>query len=231
MMLLQVSPNPNLLPNLANQLGDQYFRRLLIDVIAASVLLYGIYLPNNNRKREYLFTFFIFNLVIFHVAFLLNAVTFSLGAAFGLFAVFGLLRYRTEDIPMKDMTYLFLAIAFGLIVAVTRGDWEPALVCCVLLVPTFLLDSSLISRKELHQDIRYEQVAMIRPERRAQLMEDLRNRTGLDIHFLSIQNIDFVRDTAIIRVFYYDLDSKGLRGKNSHDTIPASSPDRQGQKK
>jgi hypothetical protein len=69
---------------------------------------------------------------------------------------------------------------------------------------------------------------MIRPERRAQLMEDLRNRTGLDIHFLSIQNIDFVRDTAIIRVFYYDLDAKGLRRKNSHDPIPASSPDRQG---
>src|SRR6185503_1118104 len=186
--------------SLVNKLGEKYFVRLLIDGLAIVSLLYGIYLPNNNRNREYIFTFLMFNLVIFHIAFLLNGVTLSLGAAFGLFAVFGLLRYRTEDIPMKDMTYLFLAIAFGLISAVTRGDWEPAIVCSALLVPTFVLDSSLISRKELHQDIRYEQVAMIRPERPAQLMEDLRNRTGLDIHFLSIQNIDFVRDTAIIRV-------------------------------
>jgi hypothetical protein len=166
--------------------------------------MYGIYLPNNNRNRENLFTFLMFNLVIFHVAFLLNAVTLSLGAAFGLFAVFGLLRYRTEDIPMKDMTYLFLSIAFGLIVAVARGDWEPAIVCIVLLVPTFLLDSTLIFRKELHEDVRYEQIEMIKPENRAKLLEDLRNRTGLDIHFISIRNIDFVRDTAMVRVYYYD---------------------------
>ena len=84
--------------------------------------------------------------------------------------MFGLLRYRTEDIPMKDMTYLFLSIAFGLIVAVARGDWEPAIVCVVLLVPTFLLDSTLIFRKELHEDVRYEQIEMIKPERRAELM-------------------------------------------------------------
>jgi hypothetical protein len=204
MMLFQIALPPEFMADLVNKLGDKYFRRLLIDVIAACILLYGIYLPNNNRNREYLFTFLMFNLVIFHVAFLLNSVTFSLGAAFGLFAVFGLLRYRTEDIPMKDMTYLFLAISFGLIVAVARGDWEPAIVCCVLLVPTFLLDSSMIFRKELHKDVRYEQIEMIKPEHRAKLMEDLRNRTGLDIHFLSIQSIDFVRDTAVVRVYYYD---------------------------
>lgn len=203
-MFLQMTTNISLLTDLINKLGDKYFSRLFIDVVAACILLYGIYLPNNNRNREYLFTFLMFNLVIFHVAFLLNAVTLSLGAAFGLFAVFGLLRYRTEDIPMKDMTYLFLSIAFGLIVAVARGDWEPAIVCVVLLVPTFLLDSTLIFRKELHEDVRYEQIEMIKPERRAELLQDLRNRTGLDIHFIAIRNIDFVRDTATVRVYYYD---------------------------
>jgi len=206
MMLLQITSSSHLsfLASLVNKLGEKYFVRLLIDVIATAILVYGIYLPNNNRNREYLFTFLMFNIVIFHIAFLLNGVTLSLGAAFGLFAVFGLLRYRTEDIPMKDMTYLFLAIALGLIVAVARGNWEPGIVCAVILLPTFLLDSRLIFKKELHQDVRYENIEMVKPENHGKLKEDLRLRTGLDIHFISIRNIDFVRDTATVRVFYYE---------------------------
>jgi len=105
---------------------------------------------------------------------------------------------------MKDMTYLFLSIAMGMIVAVARGDWEPAVVCGVILLPTFLLDSRFIFKKELHKDVRYEQIEMVKPENYEKLMEDLRTRTGLDIHFISIQNIDFVRDTATVRVFYYE---------------------------
>lgn len=204
-MLLQATPDPALFADLVNKLGDKYFRRLLIDVIAALILLFGIYLPNNNRNREYIFTFLMFNIVIFHVAYLLNGVNLSLGAAFGLFAVFGLLRYRTEDIPMKDMTYLFLSIAMGLIVAITRGDWEPAIVCCVIMVPTFLLDSGLILKKEMHKDVRYERVDRIKPENHEELMEELRKRTGLDIHYITVRNIDFVRDTATVRIFYYEV--------------------------
>jgi Domain of unknown function (DUF4956) len=210
MTLLQISANSEFFYGLVNKLGDKYFRRLLIDLIATGILVYCIYLPNNNRNREYLFTFFMFNLVMFHITFLLHAVNLSIGAAFGLFAVFGLLRYRTENIPMKDMTYLFLSIAFGLLVAVTRGDWEPAIVATMLLIPTFILDSNLFFKRELHKDVRYEQIEMIKPENRAQLIEDLRKRTGLDIHFITIQNIDFVRDTATVRIFYYQR--KGLNG-------------------
>lgn len=199
-----LAASADLLPDMINKLGGRYFLKLLIDLGATAVLLYGIYLPNNNRNREYIFTFFMLNVVIFHVAFLLNGVTMSMGAAFGLFAVFGLLRYRTEDIPMKDMTYLFLCIALGLIVAVASGDWEPAVICCAILVPTFLLDSRLIARKELHKDVRYENIEMVKPENHPKLMEDLRTRTGLDIHYIAIRNIDFVRDTATVRVFYFE---------------------------
>lgn len=206
MMLLQITNSvPSAFPaDLINKLGDKYFLRLLTDVVAVCVLLFGMYYPNNNRNREYLFTMFMFNVVIFHIGFLLKSVELSLGAAFGLFAVFGLLRYRTEDIPMKDMTYLFISIALGLIVAVTQGDWEPAVVCCVILLPTFLLDSSWIFRKQLHKDVRYEQVEMVKPENHEKLKEELRKRTGLDIHFIRVLDIDFVRDTATVRVFYYE---------------------------
>lgn len=205
MFLQALPPTPATFPaDLVNKLGDKYFLRLLIDAIAVCVLLFGIYYPNNNRNREYLFTMLMFNVVIFHIGFLLKSVELSLGAAFGLFAVFGLLRYRTEDIPMKDMTYLFISIAVGLIVAVTQGDWEPAIVCCVILLPTFLLDSNWILRKQLHKDVRYEQIDMVRPENHEKLKEELRQRTGLDIHFIRVLDIDFVRDTARVRIFYYE---------------------------
>lgn len=186
-----------------NLTGD-YFPRLMTDLVSVCFLMFGIYLPNNNRNREYLFTFLMFNVAIFHIALLLNKTEMSLGAAFGLFAVFGLLRYRTEDIPMKEMTYLFVSIALGLVTAVSRGRFEAAGVSAVLLAATFLLDSGLVSRKELHKDLRYERIKMIKPENRAELLDDLRSRTGLDIHFVAIQSIDFVRDIANLRVFYHE---------------------------
>ena len=186
-----------------NLTGD-YFPRLMTDLVSVCFLMFGIYLPNNNRNREYLFTFLMFNVAIFHIALLLNKTEMSLGAAFGLFAVFGLLRYRTEDIPMKEMTYLFVSIALGLVTAVSRGRFEAAGVSAVLLAATFLLDSGLVSRKELHKDLRYERIEMIKPENRAELLDDLRSRTGLDIHFVAIQSIDFVRDIANLRVFYHE---------------------------
>jgi hypothetical protein len=207
MTLLQMATDPGFTSGLINKLGDKYFRRLLIDGIATGVLIFGIYFPNNNKNREYIFTLLMFNVIIFHIAFLLKGVNLSLGAAFGLFAVFGLLRYRTEDIPMKDMTYLFIVIALGLIVAVAQGDWEPAVVSGIILALTFLLDGNWIFQKELHKDVRYEQIEMVKPEHHAKLMADLRARTGLDIHFISVKQIDFVRDVAMVRVYYYDRKS------------------------
>lgn len=189
---------------LVNKLGDKYFRRLFFDLAAITILLFGIYLPNNNKNREFLFTFMMLNVVMFHIAFLLSAVEFSLGAAFGLFAVFGLLRYRTGDIPMKDMTYLFLSIALALIVAVTVGNWEPAVVCAIILLLTFIMDASFIFRKELSKAIQYENIEMIKPENHAKLLEDLRQRTGLDIHYIRIRNVDYLRDTATIRIYYFE---------------------------
>ena len=190
--------------DLLNKLGDKYFRRLLIDLVAISILLWGIYLPNNHKNREFIFSFMMLNVVIFHISFLLNAVEISLGAAFGLFAVFGLLRYRTGEIPMKDMTYLFLSIALGLVVAVSVGDWEPAVVCAVLLLLTFIMDASFIFKKEISKVVLYEHIAMIKPENHEKLLEDLRARTGLNIHYIRIQSLDYLRDSASIRIYYYE---------------------------
>src|ERR1043165_2072258 len=102
-----------------DKLSDKFFWRLLIDLLSITVLVRFIYF-RIYRKKDYLFTFYLFNIIIYIITYLLNKVDLSMGAAFGLFAVFSMLRYRTEGITIKDMTYLFLVIAIGLINAIIK---------------------------------------------------------------------------------------------------------------
>ena len=104
---------------LFDKLSDKFFLRLLIDVISMFVLVRLIYF-RIYKKKDYLFTFFLFNIIIFIITYLLNKVDMSMGAAFGLFAVFSMLRYRTEGLTTKDMTYLFIVIALRAVLVPTR---------------------------------------------------------------------------------------------------------------
>lgn len=196
---------------LFDKLSLKFFIRLGIDLFTVLILVRFIYFPNY-RNKEFFFPFFIFNLIIFLVTFLMNKVEMSMGAAFGLFAVFGILRYRTtEDISIKDMTYLFLVIAVGMLSAITKGDWEEiSTINFIILLVTFLLESNLLMKKELGKLVQYENIDMIRPENHERLLADLKARTGLDIHRFSITKVDFLRDTAAIRIYYYDSKVKGI---------------------
>lgn len=189
---------------LFEKLSAKFFMRLIIDFLSVLVLIRFIYFPIY-KNREFFFAFFIFNLIIFLITFLLNKVEMSMGAAFGLFAVFSMLRYRTEGISMKDMTYLFLAIALGLISAVTKGNWdELILINSIILVVTYSLESNLLMKKEASKFIQYENIEMIKPEQRQELIADLEKRTGIKINRISIDKIDFLKDTAMIRIFYFE---------------------------
>jgi hypothetical protein len=193
------------------KISGKFGWRLLIDLCSVFVLVRFIYYPLY-KHRELFFTFFIFNMVIFLISFLLNKVELSMGAAFGLFAVFSMLRYRTEDISIKDMTYLFLAIALGLVSAVTKIKDTPdhieylflIAINAVVLVTTYLLESKTIMKKEEVKVIMYENIELIKPENREEMLQDLRNRTGINIHRISIQKIDFLRDTAQIKIYYFE---------------------------
>lgn len=133
----------------------------------------------------------------------------SMGAAFGLFAVFSIMRYRSEDISIKDLTYLFLVIAVGLITAVARGGWdELVFINLIILLVTWILEANVFMKKELGKIVMYENIEMIKPENQDQLLEDLRKRTGLNIHRYSIVKIDFLRDMATMRVYYYGTKNK-----------------------
>lgn len=185
--------------------------RLLIDFTSVFVLIRFIYYPLY-KHRELFFTFFIFNLIIFLISFLLNKVELSMGAAFGLFAVFSMLRYRTEDISIKDMTYLFLTIALGLVSAVTKikdtpDHLEHFFLCIIngtVLLITWLLESRVLMKKEMAKVIIYENIELIKAEKKEEMLADIRNRTGINAHRFSIQKIDFLKDSAQIKIYYYE---------------------------
>ena len=131
-----------------------------------------------------------------------------MGAAFGLFAVFSMLRYRTEDISIKDMSYLFLVIAIGLVAAVTKiKDTSDVyeylflgLINTIIILSAYLFESSLLFKKENVQLIIYEKIELIKANATSELILDLKERTGLNIHRISISKIDFLKDSAQIKV-------------------------------
>lgn len=189
---------------LFDKLNDKFFFRLLIDVLAMIVMIRLVYFPIY-KKKDFFFTFFMFNIIIFILTYLLNKVDLSMGAAFGLFAVFSLLRYRTENISAKDMTYLFITIALGLITSVSKGTYfEIILINVIVIAFVFALDGNLLLKNELIQFIQYEHIENIKPENQAILLDDLKKRTGLNIHKITVSKVDFLRDTAVIKIYYYE---------------------------
>jgi hypothetical protein len=191
------------LSEILDQVSTPFLARFLINIISVFILVRFVYFPNY-RRTDLFTTLFVFNLVIFMLTYVLNEVEMSMGAAFGLFAVFSMIRYRTEGISAKDMTYLFLVIAIGLISAISKGTWEElSLFSLIILIVTYVLEGDLLIKKERTKMVMYDNIQLILPESRSALILDLRTRTGLNIHRVEIEDIDFLKDAARLTVYYY----------------------------
>jgi len=175
---------------------------LALDITAMFIIFGLIYFPNY-RNKEFMFTFFLFNIIIFIITFVLNKTSISMGAAFGLFAVFSMLRYRTEGISMKEMTYLLIAIALGLINAIGLDILPISVFNLIFVVFIFILDHPVVFKQEVSKSIIYENIELIKPEDQQLLLEDLRKRTGINIHRFTITSIDFLKDATSINIYYY----------------------------
>ncbi|HLN53986.1 MAG TPA: DUF4956 domain-containing protein [Lentimicrobium sp.] len=184
-------------------INTRFIYSLAADILTILLIIVFIYYPNY-KKLDTVFTFIIFNIVIFLITFALNKVRISMGAAFGLFAVFSMLRYRTEGIDMKDMTYLFVFIALGLLTGIELDLDVLLVVCGIIFLMILILESRRILKRESYQTIEYERIEMIKPEVRKELIKDLKERTGLNIHRISICNLNYLKDTALIRAYYYE---------------------------
>lgn len=204
MRLLQIFNDP-FLAEQAAILGPDAWTfgiRLTFNLATTVILVRGIYARHPHRS-ELPFTLFSMNGLIFLISYLLNEVEMTMGAAFGLFAVFSMLRYRTENISARDMTYVFICIAVGLLTAVGSGGWPVlALVCGLVTGGVWLLESGRLLAREQVQTLLYDRIDLIRPERQAEMLADLRERTGLAITRVEITQIDLVKDTAHVSVYY-----------------------------
>ena len=159
----------------------------------------------NHTNNDFVFTYFMFNSLIFFFAFLLGSITINIGFAFGMFAVFSILRYRTDPIPIKEMTYLFIVITIGVINALSSTDVSYAALLFtnfVLVGLTYFLETYWQKNLLILRTVEYEKIENIKPENHDELLADLKNRTGLDIQHFEITRTNFLRDTARISIYY-----------------------------
>jgi hypothetical protein len=185
--------------------SEFFFVRFLINTLTMFILVRLVYF-STYQKRDLFFTFYLLNFIVFLLAFMLEkAKAFnSLGSAFGLLAAFSLLRFRTETISTKDMTYLFIVMAIGLINSIMKGSLiEIAATNAMIVGAVFVVDSNRLMAIQKTKTIDYGSLENIKPEQNAQLIEELRQKTGLDIRRTSIEEIDFVRNKVVIKIYYF----------------------------
>jgi len=160
-----------------------------------------------SKRRDYVFTFMLVSTSVFFLCTLLSGVEIEMGFALGLFAIFSIIRYRTDAIPIREMTYLFIVITlavinalapqatgWGIIIIANAGIWAIA----------FVLERLWFVKHLTTKIVVYDRVDLIHAGRRAELKADLEERTGVEIHSIMIGKVDLLRDTAVIRVHFYE---------------------------
>ena len=191
------------------ELTPEFFNlvfRFGFNLSIAFIIIKLIYHRDHNNN-DFVFTYFMFNSLIFFFASILGSMTVNLGFAFGLFAVFAILRYRTDPIPIKEMTYLFIVITIGVINALSSSEVSYAELLftnTALVVLTYFLETYWQNNLLLRHTVEYEIIENIKPENHENLLLDLEDRTGLSIKHFEIGRINFLRDTVQIRIYSKD---------------------------
>jgi hypothetical protein len=170
------------------------------------VIVRLIYYPIAKRK-DFLFTYILISLSVFLLCFLLGSVDLNMGFAMGLFAVFGIIRYRTDAIAIKEMTYLFIVIALSVMNALINKKvslLEMSFANIVIIGATYGLEKVWLLRHESQKIIQYENIDLIKSGKRPELVLDLESRTGIKINRIEIGKIDFLRDVVMIKIYFYE---------------------------
>jgi hypothetical protein len=179
--------------------------RLGINLFFLTILIRFLYYTKTKRK-DYLFTYFLIGIITFFLCFGLMQMDIDTGMGLGLFAIFGIIRYRTDAIEIKEMTYLFMVIGISVINALASNELsisEVTVINVTVLLVTFILENLWLMKHETRKTINYERIDLIKPDQRDLLKADLEKRTGLVINRVEVGKIDFLNDTAQVRIFYY----------------------------
>jgi len=188
------------------ELDIAFVSRFFINLLSLLLLCYVCYF-RVSKNATVAGSFTLFGVGVFIITYLLHGVDMSMEFAFGLFAVFTMLRYRTESISIKEMTYLFLVTAISLLTSVGQMSLVDLVTLnCVICFLAFAIDANFIGKRYQIQSVCYERIENITPQNRTKLIDDLRERTGLQVEMVTIEHIDFLRDTARLSISYIPQD-------------------------
>lgn len=204
----------------------QMLVRLFISLVVTWFIVFRLYYKKS-KNREFCFTFMLISIAIFFIVFFMVFVLedmkgkTSMGIGIGLFGIFSIMRYRTDAMPVREMTYLFIIIALALVNAIAEGVpmLELILTNVIVVVAVWSFEHSLKTKPTKY--VQYDRMELIVPERRDELKADLEKRLGVKVIKLEVGSVDFIRDMAIIRIVYEGLETpanKKLKLKNSELT-------------
>jgi len=201
--------------------------RFSLNMAVILILVRWLYYSTTKRK-DYLFTYILISSLIFLLCYLLASVKLQIGFALGLFAIFGIIRYRTSSIPIKEMTYLFLIIGVSIInsLADTKTSVSEVLFTNFAIITiTFCLEKIWLQRPEMVKTIIYEKIDLIKPEKNQELIKDLQERTGIkNIKRVEVSKIDFLKDTCTI-MMYYEVASSQYKNVSHVEIVNESHDD------
>lgn len=177
--------------------------RFSLNVFVVWIVVHFFYYPKGKR-HDYYFTFLLFAVSIFMLIYLMEGSKMKIGAALGLFAVFGIIRYRTESVPIREMTYLFFIVALSVVNAMAQklSVAELGTANIIFIAAVALAESSLLDRHVSCKYVKYDNIALITPEKREEMIADLEKRLGVKIVKVEVGAIDFLKDCAMLKVFY-----------------------------
>jgi hypothetical protein len=184
--------------------------RLAMNLLFLTVVIRFLYYPKTKRK-DYLFTYYLIGMITFFICFALKKLDIDTGMGLGLFAIFGIIRYRTGTVDIKEMTYLFLVIGLSVINSLASNKIsiaEMAVINGSIIGLTAGLEYIWLLKHETRKTIVYERINLIKPEHYNEMLADLKERTGLEINRFEIGKINFLRDIAQVMIYYYEDDQK-----------------------
>jgi len=194
---------------------NEFLFKFLFNLLVCWVIVHFFYYKKSKR-RDYYFTFLTFSSAMTILLHLMGSVEIGIGLTLGLFAIFGVIRYRTETVPIREMTYLFIIIAIAAVNGLSPVyklssdsyifSWNNIFVTVIsnisLILLIWILESERLVRHVATKLIQYDNIQLIVPDKRAELIEDIEKRTGLNVEDIEIGSIDFLKDSAIIKVYY-----------------------------
>ena len=176
---------------------------LLINVLATGIIIRSLYY-RYSQKTEYVFTYFMVSLIVFFLCFTLQEFAIDIGVALGLFAIFGIIRYRTQTIEIKEMTYLFVVIGVSVINALSKMNLiELVVVNLIIILAIYIMERYMLTHNGIKgRSVIYDQLDNIKPENHEQLLQDLSTKTGLDVKNVKVDKVDYANQVATLTIYY-----------------------------